>query len=123
MTKAVSVPLGILLIMAGTLLSPAQANNDADMAVSEAVLRQANTVVLRQKLVEAKDAAARGDLVVASRSYEDAYSLVQQIGSGIDAESAETISGLASVDMELAREAQRRGDLREADTRVTRVLK
>ena len=123
MTKAVSVPLGFFFILAGTLLSPAQTNNAADLAVSEAVLRQANTVVLRQKLVEAKDAAARGDLAVAARLYEDAYSLVQQIGSGIDAESAQTISGLVSVRLELAREAQRKGDFREADTQINRVLK
>ncbi len=126
MTKAVSVPLGLILILAGALLSPAQTNSPTDMAVSEAVLRQANTVVLRQKLVLAKDAATRGDLVVAARLYEDAYALVQQIGSGIPDETAQTISGLVAVRMELAREAQRQGDitgLREADTQVNRVLK
>ena len=113
-------------MFAGTLMSVAQTNSPADMAVTEAVLRQADTVVLRQKLVQAKDAAAHGDLPVAARLYEDAYQLVQQIGSGVDAESAQTISGLAAVRMELAREAQRQGDiasLREADTQVNRVLK
>ena len=75
MTKAVSVPLGFsfILILAGALMSPAQTNSPADMAVTEAVLRQANTVVLRQKLVQARDAAAHGDLVVAAQLYEDAY--------------------------------------------------
>ena len=110
MTKAVSVPLGIFFILAGPLLSPAQTNNAADLAVTEAVLRQANTMVLRQKLVDARDAAARGDLAVAAKLYQDAYSLVQQIGSGIDVESAQTISGLVSVRLELARQAQRKGD-------------
>jgi hypothetical protein len=126
MTKAVSVPLGLILILAGTWLSPAQTNSPTDMAVSEAVLRQANTVVLRQKLVLARDAATRGDLVVAARLYEDAYALVQQIGSGIPDETTQTVSGLVAVRMELAREAQRQGDiagLREADTQVNRVLK
>src|SRR5690348_8904721 len=104
-------------------MSPAQTNSPADMAVSEAVLRQANTVVLRQKLVQAKDAAARGDLVVASRLYEDAYALVQLIGSGIPDESAQTISGLVAVRLELAREAQRQGNLREADVQINRALK
>ncbi len=64
------------------------------MAVNEAVLRQANTIVLRQKLAEAKNAVAHGDLPGAAKIYEDAYTLVQQIGSGIDAETAQTISGL-----------------------------
>ncbi len=49
--------------------------------------------------------------------------LVQKIGSGIDAETAQTISGLVSVRLELAREAQRQDDLREADTQINRVLK
>ncbi len=125
MTKAVSVPLGFsfILILAGTLMSPAQTNSPADMAVTEAVLRQANTVVLRQKLVQARDAAAHGDLVVAARLYEDAYDLVEHIGSGIPDETAQTISGLVAVRLELAREAQRQGDLREADTQINRVLK
>ncbi|MGP8020033.1 MAG: hypothetical protein ACLPRE_03435, partial [Limisphaerales bacterium] len=118
MTKAVSVPLGFsfILILAGTLMSPAQTNSPADMAVTEAVLRQANTVVLRQKLVQARDAAAHGDLVVAARLYEDAYDLVEHIGSGIPDETAQTISGLVAVRLELAREAQRQGDLRDAGT-------
>ena len=102
---------------------PAQTNSPGDMAVSEAVLRQANTVVLRQKLVQAQDAAAHNDLVLASKLYEDAYQLVQNIGSGIDAESTQTVSGLVSVRLELAREAQRQDDFREADTQINRVLK
>jgi tetratricopeptide (TPR) repeat protein len=126
MTKAVSVPLGFILILAGTLVLPAQTNSPVDMAVSEAVLRQANTVVLRQKLEQARDVAAHGDLVVAAKLYEDAYQLVQQIGSGIPAETEDTVSGLVSARFELAREAQRRGDakdLLEADTQISRVLK
>jgi len=126
MTKAVSVPLGFILILAGAFLLPAQTNSPVDMAVSEAVLRQANTVVLRQKLVQARDTAARGDLVAAAKLYEDSYSLVQQIGSGISAESQDTISGLVSARFELAREAQRRGDVQdllEANTQISRVLK
>ena len=59
----------------------------------------------------------------AAKLYEDAYSLVQQIGSGINAETAQTISGLVSVRLELAREAQRQGDLRGAGMEISRVLK
>ena len=123
MTKAVSIPLGFILMLAAALASPAQTTTPADIAVSEAVLRQANTIVLRQKLIQAKNAVAHGDLVAAAKLYEDAYSLVQQIGSGINAETAQTISGLVSVRLELAREAQRQGDLRGAGTEISRVLK
>src|SRR5262249_36826085 len=79
--------------------------------------------VLRQKLADAKSAVARGDLPLAAKLYEDAYTLTQSIGSGIDAEKAQTISGLVSVRMELARRAQGNGDLREADNQVNRVPK
>jgi len=126
MTKAVSVPLGLILILAGTFVLPAQTNSPVDLAVSEAVLRQADTVVLRQKLVQARDAATHGDLVAAARLYEDAYSLVQTIGSGIPAETEDTISGLVAARFELAREAQRQGDIKDlldADTQISRVLK
>ncbi len=84
---------------------------------------QANTIVLRQKLADAKSAAARGDLAAAAKYYEEAYALTQQIGSGIDAETAQTVSGLVSTRMQLARQAQANGDLHEADTEVKRVLK
>lgn len=123
MTKAVSALLGCVLIFAGSPASPAQTNSPAEIAVSEAVLRQANTIVLRQKLVEAQDAVAHNDLLVAAKLYEDAYQLVQKIGSGIPAETAQTISGLVSVRFELAREAQRQGHLHEADMQISRALK
>ncbi len=123
MRKAASLSLGFILLAVSTATSPAQTNSPEDMAVTEAVLRQANTIVLRQRLVDAKSAAARGDLAGAAKLYQEAYGLVQQIGSGIDVETAQTISGLASTRMTLARQAQSRGNLREADTEVIQVLK
>jgi len=121
MIKAVFLPLGILFLLAAAL--PAQTNNATEMAVNRAIMDQANTILLRQKLEDAKGAAARGDLPGAAKLYEDAKTLADQIGSGIDAETAQTISGLASTRLELARQAQRAGDLREADTQIARVLK
>ena len=87
------------------------------------MLRQANTIILRQKLLEAKNTVLRGDLPGAAKLYEDAYTLVEQIGPGIPEEKAQTISGMASVRLALARQAQSQGDLREAATQVNRVLK
>ena len=75
MTKAVLLPLGFLLMFAAAL--PAQTNSAAQMAVNRAVLDQANTIQLRQKLEDAKAAAARGDLIATAKLYEDAYALVQ----------------------------------------------
>jgi hypothetical protein len=114
MTKAVSLSLGFIFLLAAAATSSAQ-TSVTDTAVSEAVVRQANTIVLRQKLVDARSVSARGDLSAAAKLYEDAYALVMQIGSGIDTERAQTISGLVSVRIELAREAQGRRDLREAE--------
>jgi tetratricopeptide (TPR) repeat protein len=122
MTKAAPFSLGLILLLAATAPGLAQ-TSPADTAVNEAVLRQANTIILRQKLMDAKNTALRGDLPGAAKLYEDAYTLVEQIGSGIDAEKAQTISGLASTRLALARQAQRQDDLHEAATQVSRVLK
>ena len=121
MTKAVLLPLGFLLLLAAAL--PAQTNSATDMAVNRAVIDQANTILLRQKLEEAKSAASRGDLPGAAKIYEDAKQLVDQIGSGIDAETAQTISGLVATRLEIARRYQHDGDLLKADEQVTRALR
>ena len=122
MTKAASLSLGFILLLAAAAMLPAQ-TSPTDAAVNEAVLRQANTIILRQKLLDAKNTAARGDLPGAAKLYEDANTLVEQIGSGIPEEKAQTISGLASTRLALARQAQSQGDLHEAATQVSRVLK
>jgi len=122
MRKAVSFSLGLFFLLAMSPASRAQ-TTATDDAVEHAILNQHNTIVLRQKLVEAHGAVVNGDLVGAAKLYEDAKALVDQIGSGIEAETAQTISGLVAVRMELARNAQRNGDYQEADTEITRVLK
>ena len=72
MTKAVPLSLGLFLLLAAT--APVQAQTSpADTAVNEAVLRQANAIILRQKLLDAKNTALRGDLPGAAKLYEDAY--------------------------------------------------
>ena len=121
MTKAVLLPLGFLLLLA--TLSPAQTNGATDMAVNRAVMDQANTILLRQKLDDAKSTVARGDLLGAAKLYEEALDLVKQIGSGIGAETAQTISGLVATRLELARRAQHDGDYLAADEQVTRALR
>jgi tetratricopeptide (TPR) repeat protein len=122
MTKAAPLSLGFILLLAAAAMLPAQ-TSPTDAAVNEAVLRQANTIILRQKLLDAKNTAMRGDLTGAAKLYEDANTLVEQIGSGIPEEKAQTISGLASTRLTLARQAQSKGDLHEAATQVSRVLK
>src|SRR5581483_11853389 len=105
MTKAVFFSFGIFFSFAFSPLLHAQ-QDPADIAVNQAIIDQANTIVLRQKLVEARAAVEHGDLISAAKLYEDAYGLTQKIGSGIDTETAQTVSGLVSVHLELASRAQ-----------------
>ena len=79
MTKAVSLSLGFAFLLAATATLPAQ-TSPTDAAVNEAVLRQANTIILRQKLLDAKNVQLRGDMPGAAKLYEEAYALVEQIG-------------------------------------------
>ena len=123
MTKGATYTLGLAMLLATVAPSRAQTPDAQQLAVSHAVQNQANTIALRQKLDEARATAARGDLAGAAKLYEDAYDMTQQIGSGIDVETERTLSGLSKTRLALARQAQSRGDLREADVQVSRVLK
>ncbi len=123
MIKAVSLSLGFAFLLASAAALPAQ-TSPTDAAVNEAVIRQANTIILRQKLLDAKNVELRGDMPAAAKLYEEAYSLVEQIGpSSITNEAALTVSGLVSTRLSIAHDAQRDGDLREAATQVNRALK
>src|SRR5580692_11731302 len=125
MTKAVLFPIPFILLVAVAVASAQTSSSYQDSAVNVAVRRQADAIVLRQKLDAANTAVQQKDFAGAAQLYEDAYGLVLDIGGQITIpqETQETISGLVSVRMELAREAQRRGDLHEADQQVLRVLK
>ncbi len=121
MTKAAFISIGLAALVVFPATVPAQ-DTPATLAVNEAVLRQANTIVLRQKLSDAKAVAQRGDIVNAAKLYQESVTLAQQIGSGIDLETQQAVAGLAITRLALARDAQGRGDLREADAQVRQVL-
>ena len=120
MIKAVYFSLCCLLL--GAVAVPAQ-TSPGDTAVNEAVMRQAQTIVLRQKLADARRISARGDIVDAAVLYQEAYELTQKIGSGIRTETQEAVSGLVSTRLTLARQAQRNADYLGADKEVTQALK
>ena len=122
MIKAVPISLGVLLLLATSAALPAQ-TSPTDIAVTEAIKRQADTILLRNKLVEAKTVEARGDTVQAAKLYSEAEALAEQIGSGIDAEKAQAIAGMTATRLTLARQAQSRGMLHDADTEVKQILK
>jgi hypothetical protein len=124
MTKAayISISLGFATLLFLPVIARAQ-TSPVDIAANRSVLNQANTIVLRQKLADARATAQHGDILNAAKLYQEAVNLALDIGSGIDAEMAEAISGLASTDLALARDAQSRGDYREADSRVRQILR
>src|SRR6267143_5454611 len=98
MTKAALVSIGLVFLFATAAVSHAQPV-PAEDAVKEAVRRQADVIVLRQKLAEARDAEARRDLATAARLYQQANELVQGIGGivNIEREAEETRGGLVRV--------------------------
>lgn len=100
-----------------------QASAPTTDAVREAVRRQFNQRILRQKLDEAQLAEQRRDLPTAAKLYDDCWSLVQSIGPDVEREAQITASGLSTVRMELAKEAQRHGDYKEANVQVLDVLR
>jgi type II secretory pathway component GspD/PulD (secretin) len=122
MIKAALFTLGLAALLALPATVTAQ-DNAVTLAVNQAVLNQANTIVLRGKLSDARAMAQRGDGVGAAKQYQESLALAQQIGSGIDAETAQAVAGVVSTRLALARQAQSRGDLIEADTQINQVLK
>ena len=88
--------------------------NEINTATDEAVRRQANIILLREKLIAANAALARNDLQNAAKLYDGAWELITSIGPGVEPEAAQTKSGIAAARLPLATAAQRRGDYREA---------
>ena len=122
MTKAASLSIG-LMVLCGTIVIGRAQSSPQDAAIKEAIQRQHDTLLLRQKIADAQAAEARKDVPGAAKLYEEAYKLVQAIGSGIPDESAATVSGLTGVHLQLARAAQKAGDLTQAKVHGTRVIK
>lgn len=126
MTKAAAVTQVFAILLATALAAPAQpaVSQDADVAINTAVLRQANKILLRQKLADAAEAVQRRDLPAAAKIYDSAVELVGQIGENNCAdEAAIAVSGFSAVRLKLAEEARQRGQYREVNTQLTRVLK
>jgi general secretion pathway protein D len=122
MIKAATLPVGLIFLLAAAPASWSQAPAD-ETAINEAVYRQANLVTLRTKLADARAAQDRRAPDAAAKLYDEAWDLVQKIGSGVEAERERTVAGLAVVRLELARAAQRRDNLQEADAQVKDVLR
>ena len=124
MIKVVSTSL-ILIALFGS--SPRIFSQDASAvaqraASEEAARRTARKIDLRKSLTEAQALQAKGDLTAASKEYERAWDLIQSIGVTVEQETAETVKGLAQTRLELAKQAQNRGNLEEASKQVRSFL-
>jgi len=123
MTKAVSLSFGVVLgLCLAQSVSFAQSSATGS-AVSEAVRRQGDTILLRQKLEDARAAVTRGDLNVAVREYEEAWELAGRVGPSVDAEAMDAAEGLVALRIQLADAALKSGDLLEGQKQVDRALK
>src|SRR5262245_42242335 len=122
-------PLLAFALAAGLILSAAaqapetSAGTAVDDAIRESVRRQAWKIELQSKLAEAQQAQQKADHTTAVRRYEDCFGLLKQIGVNVDTERQQVVAGASASRFELARHAQVRGDLLEADSQIKRLLK
>lgn len=93
-----------------------------DDAARESVRRQANKVDVRARIAKAQEAEKAGRYAEAARLYEECIKLLKGINSGVDAELAAVNAGMGSSRLVLAQQAQRAGDLLEAEKQVDRIL-
>ena len=122
MTKTVLLPLSLVFLLAAATSSTAQ-TSAVDDANRQAVLRQANRIVLDQKLVNAQKAFQAGQITEAANLYQESAELALQIGSGIDLESTQALTGLAKTRLMIARQAQQSRNFSEAGQQINLVLK
>lgn len=123
MMKAAPFSLGLAIILAVPLAIPAQNLSPSEIAAQEGIRRQEATIRLRQRLVQAQAAQRSGDLVAASKAYEDAYALAQSIGNvGIENETQQTIQGLTDVLLRRAQQAERERNFVQADSFANRAV-
>ena len=125
MIKAMKI--AVLASLMGAVLAPtAQAQSSAaDAAAREAIRRQGEIQQLGKLLEQAKTVEATGNLLAASKLYEEAQKKVESVGlgaKGIDVERAATLEGLTRVRMALADQYATSGQLSEARKEVNRIL-
>jgi len=110
------------VLVIGHVTAWAQVTPSQD-AVTESLRREAAKIELRQKLVDAQAAQKRGDINAAARLYSESLLLTKRIGTGVEAEYQQVLTGLVQTQLTLAEHAQRRGEFDQADLHANVVLK
>ena len=98
------------------------ADSPVDTAANESIRRQAAKVDVRAKIARAQQAALAGKNAEAARLYEECLTQIKNINVGVEQEQQEVRSGMSSTRLLLAQQAQRGGDLLEAQKQVDRSL-
>jgi tetratricopeptide (TPR) repeat protein len=107
-----------------TCSNPAQAQkSNIELATEEGARRQARKIELDRKLADANAAEKKGAFVEAAQLYTDCLNLVKQIGTGVDAQHQQALAGFIATRVQLAEQAQRRGDLAAADDQYAAILR
>src|SRR4051812_36038064 len=115
MIKVVSTSV-IFLVLSGAIPTLKAQDSGAaavasQIATDEAVRREERTIRLRTTLRDAEEFRKKGDLLAASKKFDEAYDLSQLVGVSSEPERKEVIDGLTTVRLQLARNAQSKGDL------------
>ena len=121
MSKASSL-LGALFLCIATHSAFAQ-SAAAPNAEEEAVRRQEKSIHLRKTLESARNARRIGDLSTSAKLYEEAWNMVESLGSAVDVERSEAMAGFTDVRISLAERAAHDGEYKEVDTHLSRALK
>lgn len=120
MIKAVKTSLILILLFAG--VAPGRGQAALDDASAEAVRRQANTIEMRKLIEDARLAKTRGQTLTAIQKYEAAWISSQSLAN-VDTERAQIQAELVPMRLEVAKQAQSRGDLDESDTQIKAALR
>src|SRR5687768_7522255 len=115
MTTQCTLKWSFVLLLGTTLIGNAQNSaNPVQDAAEHAVRQQEKTLIMKQRISDAREAQRKGDLNKAATLYEAAYKLSTEIGAGIDNERRQIVGGLTYVRLQLAQNAHDRGDYQEA---------
>ena len=124
MTKASHLYCLIFLLVAAPALRAQSPPPDAQAtATEEAVRRDANKIILRNNLQAAQLAQQQGDVVKATRLYEDCYSRIGEIGEiAVPNEKQQVVAGLVSVLFIQAHRYEAARNYGRADELYARIL-
>lgn len=121
-TLRILVGVSAACLMFGSLVPCYGADAALDEASKESMRRQVAKVDVRAKLAKAQQAAQAGKHAESARLYEECLSQLKNINVGVEAETQDAKTGMGGVRLQLAQQAQRDGDLLEAQKQVDRVL-